>query len=122
MPNSAAISRDLVLRCFQWNRRVGCGGMTPEKLFHELLGLGLNWEVTECEYDRESSVVRLAVRETAQFWQVERSPATGAPVTCYDHTEEMTWRHLDVFEHQCDIRCRLPRARCTKTGKVYRVR
>jgi hypothetical protein len=59
--------------------------MTPEKLFHELLSLGLNWEVTECEYDRESSVVRLVVQETAQFWQGERSPAAGAPVTCYDH-------------------------------------
>ncbi|HEV7404419.1 MAG TPA: hypothetical protein VGO11_15875 [Chthoniobacteraceae bacterium] len=55
--------------------------MTPEKLFHELLGLGMNWEVTECEYDRVANVVRLAVKETAQFWQVERSP-TGAPVTC----------------------------------------
>jgi transposase len=96
--------------------------MTPEKLFHELLGLGLHWEVTECEYDRVASVVRLAVKETAPFWQAERSPAAGAAVTCYDHTEEMTWRHLDVFEHQCEIRCRLPRARCTKTGKIYRVR
>jgi transposase len=42
-------------------------------------------------------------------------------VTCDDHTEEMTWRPLDVFEHQCEIRGRLPRARWTKTGKIYRV-
>ncbi|HEV7404420.1 MAG TPA: transposase [Chthoniobacteraceae bacterium] len=34
----------------------------------------------------------------------------------------MTWRHLDVFEHRCEIRGRLPRGRCTKTGKIYRVR
>lgn len=95
--------------------------MTPEKLFHELLGLGMNWEVSECEYDRESGVVRLAIRETAQLWQSERSPA-GAEVRCYDHTEEVSWRHLNVFEHRCEIRCRLPRARCSKTGKIYRVR
>ena len=82
----------------------------------------MNWEVTECEYDRVAGVVRVAVKETPQFWQVERSPEAGAPVTCYDHTEEMTWRHLDVFEYPCELRCRLPRARCTKTGKVYRVR
>lgn len=96
--------------------------MTPEKLFHELLGLGLKWEVTECEYDREEGTVRLRIRETAEFWKQERSPEVGATVSCHDHTEELTWRHLNVFEHRCEIRCRLPRARCGKTGKVYRVR
>jgi hypothetical protein len=29
-------------------------GMTSEKLFHELLGLGLNWEVVESRFERES--------------------------------------------------------------------
>lgn len=95
--------------------------VTPEKLFHELLGLGMNWEVVECEYDRKEGIVRLSIRETAEFWRSERS-VEGAAVTCYDHTEEVTWRHLNVFEHRCEIRCRLPRARCSKTGKVYRVR
>jgi transposase len=96
--------------------------MTPEKLFHQLLGLGLNWEVSECEYERSKGVVRLVVKETEELWKTERSPEAGALVSCYDHTEEMTWRHLDVFEHQCEIRCRLPRARCSQTGKIYRVR
>jgi hypothetical protein len=22
-------------------------------------------------------------------------------VVCYDHTEEIVWRHLNVFEHKC---------------------
>jgi transposase len=95
--------------------------VTPEKLFHQLLGLGMNWEVTECEYDRAEGVVRLAIKETEALWQQERSPA-GAAVSCYDHTEELSWRHLNVFEHHCEIRCRLPRGRCSQTGKVYRVR
>jgi len=97
------------------------GGMTPEKLFHELLGLGLNWKVEECEFDRGEGIVRLKIAETEHLWEVERSPGAGARVVCYDHTEEMTWRHLNVFEHQCEIRCRLPRGRCSKSGKVYRV-
>jgi len=25
--------------------------MKTEKLFHEFLGLGMNWEVQECEFD-----------------------------------------------------------------------
>ncbi len=95
--------------------------MTPEKLFHELLGLGMKWEVASCEYDREDGIVRLEVRETQEFWKAERSPGEGAVVSCYDHTEELVWRHLNVFEHRCEIRCRLPRARCGKSGKIYRV-
>jgi hypothetical protein len=52
-------------------------GMTPEKLSHELLGLGLNWKVTECEFDRESRAVRLRIDELEHLWKVERSPDKG---------------------------------------------
>ena len=69
-----------------------------------------------------SGEVRLRIEETEHLWKVERSPDDGAEVACYDHTEEMVWRHLNVFEHKCEIRCRLPRARCSKTQKIVRVR
>ena len=96
--------------------------MTPEKLFHELLGLGLNWKVEECEFRREDGVVYLRICETEHLWESERCPESGGRVKCYDHVEEMVWRHLNVFEHKCEIRCRLPRGRCETSGKVYRVR
>ncbi|MEI8233645.1 MAG: hypothetical protein WCH57_03050, partial [Verrucomicrobiota bacterium] len=96
--------------------------MTPEKLFHELLGLGLNWKVEECEFKREEGVVCLRIRETEHLWEIERCPESGGRVKCYDHVEEMVWRHLNVFEHKCEIRCRLPRGRCESNGKVYRVK
>lgn len=96
--------------------------MKTEKLFHELLGLGMNWEVLECEFDSRLGVVRIRIGETAHLWDMERSPGEGARVKLYDHTEELAWRHLNVFEHRCEIRCRLPRGRCTKSGKVYRVK
>ena len=31
------------------------------------------------------------------------------------------WRHLNVFEHRCEIRCRLPRGKKATSGQVYRV-
>ena len=96
--------------------------MTPEKLFHELLGLGLNWKVEECEFNQVDGVVYLRICETEQFWESERCPENGERVKCYDHVEEMVWRHLNVFEHKCEIRCRLPRGRSEKSGKIYRVR
>lgn len=95
--------------------------MKTEKLFHDLLGLGMNWEVLECEFEKSEGIVRILVAETSHLWEIERSPGEGARVKLYDHTEELEWRHLNVFEHRCEIRCRLPRGQCTKTGKVYRV-
>ena len=96
--------------------------MTPEKLFHELLGLGLNWEVTDSRFEREHSTVVLEIRETERLWAGQRCPKDGGLVSCYDHTEELVWRHLNVFEHRCEIHCRLPRGKCQQCGHIYRVR
>jgi transposase len=96
--------------------------MTPEKLFHELLGLGLNWEVIESRFERESGTVFLEIRETPKLWELVRCPAEGGLVFCYDHTEVLTWRHLNVFQHRCEITCRLPRGKCRQCGHVFRVR
>jgi transposase len=103
--------------------------MTPEQLFHDLLGLGQQWRVVKCEYApkqgevsaERDGVVRLWVEETPALWSGE-SVAARQLVRCYDHVEEeLVWRHLNVFEHSCEIRCRLPRGQRTTDGKVYRV-
>lgn len=96
--------------------------MTPEKLFHELLGLGLNWEVTESRFEAKSGIVYLEIRETGRLWESVRCPEDGGGVFCYDHTEILTWRHLNVFQHRCEITCRLPRGKCRQCGHVFRVR
>jgi transposase len=96
--------------------------MTPEKLFHELLGLGLNWQVVESRFERESGTVFLEIAETPQLWDTLRCPQEGSRVFCYDHTEVLHWRHLNVFQHRCEITCRLPRGKCRQSGHVFRVR
>lgn len=96
--------------------------MTPEKLFHELLGLGLNWEVVESRFERESGTVFLELRETANLWKLVRCPQDTGLAFCYDHTEVLTWRHLNVFQHRCEITCRLPRGKCRQCGHVFRLR
>ena len=48
--------------------------MTPEKLFHELLGLGLNWEVVNSRFEKESGTVYLEIRETSRLWETVRCP------------------------------------------------
>jgi transposase len=96
--------------------------MTPEKLFRDLLGLGLSWEVVESRFERESGAVFLEIRETDALWDSVRCPKDGGLVFCYDHTEVLTWRHLNVFQHRCEITCRLPRGKCRQCGHVFRVR
>lgn len=96
--------------------------MTPEKLFHELLGLGLNWEVIQSRFDAGSGTVFLEIRETSRLWEQVCCPKDTSLVTCYDHTETLTWRHLNVFQHRCEISCRLPRGKCRQCGHIFRVR
>jgi transposase len=96
--------------------------MTPERLFQQLLGLGLNWEVTESRFEKETGTVFLEIRETALLWESARCPQDGGMVFSYDHTEELTWRHLNVFQHRCEITCRLPRGKCRQCGHIFRVR
>lgn len=90
-------------------------------MFHSLLGLGLSWSVEECIYEEHRKIV-LHVKETEHLWEQERCPQCTGRVRCYDHTEPLRWRHLNCFEHECEIECRLPRGRCASCAHTYRVR
>lgn len=94
--------------------------MTPEKLFHQMLGLGNEWLVFDCRFD-ENNGVFLEIKEAPGLWQKVRCPKDNGEVFCYDHAPVMEWRHLNVFEHHCHIRCQLPRAKCRQCGHIHRV-
>src|SRR5436190_1606769 len=96
--------------------------MTPEKLFQELLGWGVNWEVVQSRFDRENGTVFLEIKETAKLWEVTRCPKDGGLVFCYDHSEVLTWQHLNLFQSRCEITCPLPRGKCRQGGHVFGVR
>ena len=91
-------------------------------MFHDLLGLGLSWVVEECVRDERCAKIVLRVKETEHLWEEERCPKCKGRVGCYDHTEPVRWRHLNCFEHECEIECRLPRGRCPSCEHTYRVR
>jgi transposase len=93
--------------------------VTPEILFHQLLNLGDEWYVRQCEFDAASGEVNLLIEETPRLWSGE-STRSKQIIKCYDHVEELQWRHLNIFEHRCSLRCRLPRGR-RPDGTTYRV-
>ena len=95
--------------------------MRPEKLFHAGLNVGSSGRVVKIDLDSDGGV-RIRVEETEAFArEARRIFAEDGAVKCFDHVDVVRWRPLNVFEHRCDIVCRLPRAPCLKTGKVYRV-
>jgi transposase len=95
---------------------------TPEKLFHMLLGLGDEWQITELEFDKDSGEVRLRIAERPDLLLTQHCPDDQGDVGIYDHGREREWRHLNVFEHKCFIQARLPRVRCRTCGKIFQVK
>ncbi|HEY9175393.1 MAG TPA: hypothetical protein VI136_24165 [Verrucomicrobiae bacterium] len=72
--------------------------MTPEKLFTELLGLGLKWRVTECVFHKDRGRVDLQFEPPDEVWKLERCPKCGAQAKGYDRLEPLRWRHLNVIQ------------------------
>jgi len=93
---------------------------TPEETFHQLLGLGESWRVIRTEYETKQNTFVICVQETAQLWE-EETDKCGQRVTCYDHVEPMSWRHLNVFNKECVIVTALPRGKRETDGGIYRV-
>ena len=98
--------------------------MIVEQVFHQLLNLGECWEVRGVDYEAESNRFVLVISETEKLWpaQVCPQPKCGQrTVTCYDHADTRSWRHLDVFGKKSEILCAVPRGRCARCAHVYRV-
>ena len=98
--------------------------MIAEQVFHQLLNLGAGWEVRGVDYEAEASRFVLVIGETEKLWPTQVCPQPGCrhrTVTCYDHADTRSWRHLDVFGKRSEILCAVPRGRCARCAHVYRV-
>ena len=75
--------------------------MSPEKLCHELLSLGAHWRVTELAYLKGGrGEVRIVIEDTDALFE-SLSCCQDSSVARYDHMAKRTWRHLNIFEHEC---------------------
>lgn len=93
--------------------------MTTEQLFHNLLGLGTQWRVKDLSYlSGKHSEVRIVIEPTEALYQSHRCAEDGGEVRFYDYAPVRKWRHLNIFEHECYLECRLPRVKCLECGKV----
>jgi transposase len=98
--------------------------MIAEQVFHQLLNLGECWEVRGVDYEAEASRFVIVIRETEKLWPAQVCPQPQCrqrSVTCYDHANTRSWRHLDVFGKRSEILCAVPRGRCARCAHVFRV-
>jgi transposase len=97
--------------------------MIPEKVFHQILGLGDAWRVSRVDYVEKACKVLICVKDTPALWATESCPHCAAKlVGGYDHAPERSWRHLNVCQLESEIVCSLPRGQCKECQKVYTVR
>jgi transposase len=97
--------------------------MIPEKVFHQILGLGDAWRVSRMDYVEKASKVLIQVEGTPALWATESCPhCASKSVGGYDHAPERSWRHLNVCQLESEIVCSLPRGQCKVCQKVYTVR
>jgi len=91
--------------------------MNENELFQIALGLLPPWQVDRCTFDQAAG--RLDIHLDFPRGSVFACPVCGVCCKAYD-TTELSWRHLNFFQHQAYLHARTPRVDCTQCG-VHRV-
>ena len=87
--------------------------MTPA-LLQLALGLTPPWTVIRSDFDPEARRLDIDI-DFAPGSRFACPSCGAADCPAYD-TEQMTWRHLNFFQHQAYLNARVPRVRCDKCG------
>src|SRR5450432_4335102 len=91
--------------------------MNENQLFQAALGLQPPWLVDRCTFDESAG--RLDIHLDFPRGSVFSCPVCGVHCKAYD-TDQLTWRHLNFFQHQTFLHARTPRVDCSQCG-VHRV-
>lgn len=91
--------------------------MNEKELFQIALGLGPPWMVDRCTFDQLAG--RLDIHLDFPRGGVFPCPLCGVSCKACD-TDELTWRHLNFFQHQTFLHARTPRVDCSQCG-IHRV-
>jgi len=91
--------------------------MSENELFQAALGLLPPWLVSRCTFDESAG--RLDIHLDFPRGGVFPCPVCGIPSKAYD-TDDLTWRHLNFFQHQTFLHARTPRVECSHCG-IHRV-
>ena len=88
--------------------------MRDTNLLQLALGITPPWSVIRSDFD--AAARRLDIHIDFAAGARFACPSCGAAdCPAYD-TEQMTWRHLNFFQHQAHLHARVPRVRCSRCG------
>ena len=81
------------------------------------LGLGLEapWHVVDQHLDTSVSPHRLDLYVAAERGSMFPCPECDKACPAHDFADK-TWRHLNFFQHHCNLHARVPRTRCAEHG------
>lgn len=89
--------------------------MDSNPLFTLGLGLAPPWRVVDQRFDAEKTPHQLHLRVAAEPGARFPCPECGKPAAAHDW-KDITWQHLDFFQHACFITARVPRVACPDHG------
>lgn len=93
-------------------------GVYMQKIFEQALGISSPWKISNVDFDRSKKRLDITIdydKGTCFFYEEPEGKVSGN-FKVYDRVEK-TWRHLNFFEHECYLSCRVPRIK-TDSGKV----
>ncbi len=88
-----------------------------KEFFNLVLNFGDEWGIKKVEADHKKLHVYLYLEYVSDYYE---DPDTLEEAILYDHSEQREWRHLDVLQYKCYVRCRIPRVKC-RDGKTKQI-
>ncbi len=88
--------------------------MRDTSLLQLALGIVPPWSETASDFD--AAARRLDIHIDFAPGSRFACPSCGAAGCPAHDTEQMSWRHLNFFQHQAYLHARVPRVRCAKCG------
>ena len=87
-----------------------------------MLGLGLQapWKIVDQHLDTVKSPNELRLSVGAERGSLYPCPKCGKACPAHDY-KELTWQHLNFFQHHCYITAKVPRTACEDHG-IHRVK
>jgi transposase len=90
--------------------------MRDVELYQQILGLEEPWSVRDVELNIDEGRVDIHVEHPEGMkW---KCPHCERELSCYDHSPQRTWRHLDTCQLETHLHARIPRVQCPEHGVV----
>jgi transposase len=92
-----------------------------KNVFEQALGIGKPWFVDKINFDKKNHRLDIHIdfEVGTRFEYISEEEGIEGKFPAYDTTEK-SWRHLNFFQHECHLHCRVPRVK-PEDGKIRQI-